>query len=174
MLPVTMEMEPLTVAKEPVDGLWDLEGPHRPRRERNLVLVSGQEQAVLRKNLATAQRKAQEKQLRDRERQTLRVQEQLCRAQSRSCAEWPEEQILQHHPMSSSSRSAGDAGRVLVRERLELLQHERRITLKSRGQRNTDWFRQLCGAVGGSEEPRQTPGATTQRNSSEISSTSQY
>eukprot|EP00062_Callorhinchus_milii_P024160 gi/632983773/ref/XP_007908814.1/ PREDICTED: kielin/chordin-like protein [Callorhinchus milii] len=174
MLPVTMEMEPLTVAKEPVDGLWDLEGPHRPRRERNLVLVSGQEQAVLRKNLATAQRKAQEKQLRDRERQTLRVQEQLCRAQSRSCAEWPEEQILQHHPMSSSSRSAGDAGRVLVRERLELLQHERSVTLKSRGQRNTDWFRQLCGAVGGSEEPRQTPGATTQRNSSEISSTSQY
>ncbi|XP_029378367.1 uncharacterized protein LOC115056226 [Echeneis naucrates] len=103
------------------------------------------------RSLVDMQRKVEQRQLRDRERQLLRVQERLLIVQNRKA----EEDVLglKHtdrlrHVTQDLPQEDKNQQKTVVRERLEQLRRERSYVMQSKRDRNTAGFKELLGPVG--------------------------
>ncbi|XP_069764079.1 uncharacterized protein [Narcine bancroftii] len=131
--------------------------------EMNLALISDEEKKNILRSLVRVQRKAEEKRRRDKERQTLRVQEGLSIARSRTPAiDRPFPHTHGQNIHTEDLHKGSVHWRTRVRETLDQLRQERAFLLRSKGERNTASFKELF-------DPMETQGFTDGKNQSEHS-----
>ncbi|XP_072922829.1 uncharacterized protein [Hemitrygon akajei] len=139
------------------------------RNELNMVLLSDEEKMNVLRSLAHVQRKAEEKRRRDKERQTLRVQEGLSIAQNRASAlDGPLPQTCGQVIYNTYLHKESAHWRTRVRETLEQLRQERTFILRSKGERNRASFKKLFNPV---ETKDLTDGKNQSEHSKEVGPT---
>ncbi|XP_072327334.1 uncharacterized protein [Scyliorhinus torazame] len=134
-----------------------------PQREVNMILISEEEKESVIRSLTLAQRKAGERRQRDRERQTLRVQECLSIARNKTSP--GDRPFLQTHSQDIHTGHLHQESihwRTRVKETLEHLRQERTFALRAKGERNTASFKELV-------DPTETNDLTDKENPSECS-----